>query len=147
MKRSVTVVTLLFALSLMALAHGKEKHVMGTVTSISDTGQGSLRQFSCFPTCPQYWDRRRVRFLIDARAWNPWPRTCIPTRWMIRSAATSGYKRDTVLSSDGGRRGTLLPFRTCFQKWPQVQDQRSSLLEQPHSGHRIRGPDGSSLFS
>jgi ribosomal protein S1 len=36
MKRSVTVVTLLFALSLMALAHGKEKHVMGTVTSISD---------------------------------------------------------------------------------------------------------------
>jgi hypothetical protein len=65
-----------------------------------------------------------------------------------RSAATSGYKRDTVLwSSDGGRRGTLLPFRTCFQKWPQVQDQRSSLLEQPHSGHRIRGPDGSSLFS
>ena len=37
MKRTVTVVTLLFAFSLMALAHGKEKHVMGTVTSISDT--------------------------------------------------------------------------------------------------------------
>ncbi len=35
MKRIVAVVTLLFALSLMALAHGKEKHVMGTVTSIS----------------------------------------------------------------------------------------------------------------
>jgi hypothetical protein len=37
MKRTVAVVTLLFALSLMALAHGKEKHVMGTVTSISDS--------------------------------------------------------------------------------------------------------------
>jgi len=37
MKRTVAVVTLLFAFSLMALAHGKERHVMGTVTSISDT--------------------------------------------------------------------------------------------------------------
>jgi hypothetical protein len=37
MKRTVAVVTLLFALSLIALAHGKEKHVMGTVTSISDS--------------------------------------------------------------------------------------------------------------
>jgi len=37
MKRTIAVVTLLFALSLMALAHGKEKHVMGTVTSISDS--------------------------------------------------------------------------------------------------------------
>lgn len=37
MKRTVTVVLLLFALSLMALAHGNEKHVMGTVTSISDS--------------------------------------------------------------------------------------------------------------
>jgi len=37
MKRTVAVVTLLFAFSLMALAHGKEKHVMGTVTNISDT--------------------------------------------------------------------------------------------------------------
>jgi preprotein translocase subunit YajC len=37
MKRIAAVVTLLFALSLMAVAHGKEKHVMGTVTSISDT--------------------------------------------------------------------------------------------------------------
>src|SRR5713226_4336593 len=37
MKHTVAIVTLLFALSLMALAHGKEKHVMGTVASISDT--------------------------------------------------------------------------------------------------------------
>jgi cell division protein FtsL len=37
MKRIVAVVTLVFALSLMALAHGKEKHVMGTVTSSSDS--------------------------------------------------------------------------------------------------------------
>lgn len=37
MKRTVAVVSLLFALSLMVLAHGKEKHLMGTVTSISDT--------------------------------------------------------------------------------------------------------------
>src|SRR5216684_2497356 len=37
MKRTVSVVTLLFALSLMALAHGNEKHVMGKVTSISDS--------------------------------------------------------------------------------------------------------------
>jgi preprotein translocase subunit YajC len=37
MKRIVAVVTLLFALSLMALAHENEKHVMGKVTSISDS--------------------------------------------------------------------------------------------------------------
>jgi preprotein translocase subunit YajC len=37
MKRIVAVVTLLFALSLMAIAHGNEKHVTGTVTSISDS--------------------------------------------------------------------------------------------------------------
>src|SRR5260370_13227197 len=37
MKHTIAVVTLLFALTLMALAHGKEKHVMGTVTSISDS--------------------------------------------------------------------------------------------------------------
>ena len=37
MKRTVVVVALLFALSVMALAHGKEKHVMGKVTSISDS--------------------------------------------------------------------------------------------------------------
>jgi hypothetical protein len=37
MKRTVAVITLLFVLSVMALAHGKEKHVMGTVTSISDS--------------------------------------------------------------------------------------------------------------
>jgi hypothetical protein len=36
MKRTVAVITLLFTLSLMALAHGNEKHVMGTVTNISD---------------------------------------------------------------------------------------------------------------
>lgn len=36
MKRTVAVVALLFALSVMALAHGKEKHVMGKVTSTSD---------------------------------------------------------------------------------------------------------------
>ena len=33
MKRIIAVVALLFTLSLIAFAHGKEKHVMGTVTS------------------------------------------------------------------------------------------------------------------
>jgi uncharacterized protein DUF5666 len=37
MKRAVAVVTLLFMVSLLALAHGNEKHIMGTVTSISDS--------------------------------------------------------------------------------------------------------------
>ena len=37
MKRTVAVVSLLFVLSVMGLAHGKEKHVMGTITSISDS--------------------------------------------------------------------------------------------------------------
>ena len=37
MNRAVAIVTLLFAVSLMAFAHGKEKHVMGKVTNISDT--------------------------------------------------------------------------------------------------------------
>src|SRR6266581_3115153 len=36
MERTVAVVTLLFALSVMVIAHGKEKHVMGKVTSTSD---------------------------------------------------------------------------------------------------------------
>jgi hypothetical protein len=36
MKRTIAaLVAILFAFSLMALAHGKEKHVMGTVTSVS----------------------------------------------------------------------------------------------------------------
>ena len=33
MKRTVAVVTLLFALSFLALAHGNEKHIMGAVSS------------------------------------------------------------------------------------------------------------------
>src|SRR5438034_9361534 len=38
MKGTIAVVALLlFTLSLIAFAHGKEKHVMGTVTSITDT--------------------------------------------------------------------------------------------------------------
>jgi hypothetical protein len=37
MKRIVAVVTLLFMLSLVAAAHGNQKHVMGKVTSISDS--------------------------------------------------------------------------------------------------------------
>jgi hypothetical protein len=37
MKRTIAIATLLFVLSLMAVAHGKEKHVMGTVSGISDT--------------------------------------------------------------------------------------------------------------
>ena len=37
MKCTLAVVALLFAVSIMALAHGKEKHVMGTVTGISDS--------------------------------------------------------------------------------------------------------------
>jgi len=36
MKRTVAVFALLFALSVMSVAHGNEKHLMGTVTSISD---------------------------------------------------------------------------------------------------------------
>ncbi|SRR6266498_1536362 len=37
MKRTAAIASLLFAMSVMALAHGNEKHVMGKVTSISDT--------------------------------------------------------------------------------------------------------------
>jgi hypothetical protein len=37
MKHTITVVALLLVLSVMALAHGKEQHVMGKVASISDT--------------------------------------------------------------------------------------------------------------
>lgn len=36
MKRTVEVLTLLFLLSVMAFAHGNEKHVMGTVTNIAE---------------------------------------------------------------------------------------------------------------
>ena len=36
MKRTMAVTALLFTLSLMTVAHGNEKHVMGKVTSISD---------------------------------------------------------------------------------------------------------------
>ena len=35
MKRTIAVGALLFSLTLLALAHGNEKHVMGTVTNIS----------------------------------------------------------------------------------------------------------------
>ena len=37
MKRTVAVVTLLLVFSVVGLAHEKGRHVMGTVTSISDT--------------------------------------------------------------------------------------------------------------
>ncbi len=37
MKQVMAVFTLLFALSSIVFAHGNEKHVMGTVTSISDS--------------------------------------------------------------------------------------------------------------
>ena len=37
MKRIIAVVSLVLALSLVAFAHGNEKHVMGTVTSLSDS--------------------------------------------------------------------------------------------------------------
>ena len=34
-----------------------------------------------------------------------------------------------------------------FHRWPQVQDQRSSLRgDQPQSGQRMRGPEGSRFF-
>ena len=36
MRRATAVMTLMFTLTLMAFAHGKEKHVMGTVTSVSE---------------------------------------------------------------------------------------------------------------
>ena len=36
MKRAIAVVTLFLTFSLIAFAHGKEKHVMGSVTNISD---------------------------------------------------------------------------------------------------------------
>ena len=36
MKQKVTATILLFILSVMAFAHGKEKHVMGTVTNVSE---------------------------------------------------------------------------------------------------------------
>jgi len=36
MKRTVAVFALALALSVIAFAHGSEKHVLGTVTSISD---------------------------------------------------------------------------------------------------------------
>lgn len=36
MHRILVVLSLLFAFCLMAVAHGKEKHVMGTVTNVSE---------------------------------------------------------------------------------------------------------------
>jgi len=36
MKRAVTAIALLLLLSVMALAHGKEEHIKGTVTNISE---------------------------------------------------------------------------------------------------------------
>jgi ribosome maturation factor RimP len=37
MKHRIAVVTLTLTVTLIAFAHGKEKHVMGTVTNISET--------------------------------------------------------------------------------------------------------------
>ena len=36
MKRTIAIVALLLTFSLIAFAHGKEKHVMGTVTNVTD---------------------------------------------------------------------------------------------------------------
>jgi hypothetical protein len=44
--------------------------------------------------------------------------------------------------------GHTPPVSNVFHRWPQSQNQRSSLRgDQPQSGHRIRGPDGSWLLS
>jgi len=44
--------------------------------------------------------------------------------------------------------GHTPPLSNVFHSWPQVQDQRSSLRgDQPHCGHRMRGPDGLTLLS
>ncbi len=44
--------------------------------------------------------------------------------------------------------GHTPPVSNVFHSWPQLQDQRSSFWgDQPQSGHRMRGPDGSRLFS
>ncbi len=44
--------------------------------------------------------------------------------------------------------GQTPPVSNVFHSCPQVQNHRSSLRgDQPQSGHRIRGPDGSWLFS
>src|SRR5208337_1068206 len=67
----------------------------------------------------------------------------------IRNAATSGYtKRIEFQSTDGGRQGRRPRYREVFHSCPQVQSHRSSLRgDQPHRGQRMRGPDGSRLFS
>src|SRR5207237_4755097 len=40
------------------------------------------------------------------------------------------------------------PVSKVFHPWPHVQDRRSSLRgDQPQSGQRMRGPEGTLLFS
>jgi len=44
--------------------------------------------------------------------------------------------------------GHTPPVSKVFHSWPQLQDDRSFLLgDHPQSGHRMRGPQGSRLFS
>jgi len=44
--------------------------------------------------------------------------------------------------------GQTPPVSNVFHEWPQEQDHWSSLRgDQPQSGHRIRGTEGSWLFS
>src|ERR1700730_2017822 len=65
-----------------------------------------------------------------------------------RNVATSGYKKGTGLVHWWRQAGHTPPVSNVFHEWPQVQDQRSSLRgNQPHSGHRMRGPEGSRLLA
>jgi len=60
-----------------------------------------------------------------------------------RNAATNGHTRGAGSQSIGeDTRDTPLRVEV-FHSLPQVQDQRPSLRgDQPHSGQRMRGPDG-----
>ncbi len=91
MKRTVAVFALALALSAIAFAHGNEKHVMGTVTSISDNSITVETTSSILPAGSLDASRflLRKRSVMRLRATRNSQAVTCSTGFIIRYASTN----------------------------------------------------------
>jgi hypothetical protein len=80
-------------------------------------------------------------------------RICLPRKqdysaYQSECSDQSPHLRHWVEVQRWRQAGQTPPVSNVFQRWPQVQDHMSSLRgDQSQSGQRMRGPEGSRLFS
>src|SRR5215813_14932765 len=99
--------------------------------------------------------RPQLSFFDLALLPNPWGKTIDFARCFVSYCAYQSecgdqraQERHCVKVHWRRQEGQTPPVSKVFQIWPHEHAQRSSFRgDQPHSGHRMRGPDGSSVFS